>query len=115
DRVKIRVTLNLVDNPILWADIKDYPEFKGFKGGNQGTNFSASQEEYNTLLKMQNKLDFSWVETHKGIVEYLKLKKNSQPELIELLKEAGCRSFNDRDEDNNMIPLEVLDHFTFFC
>src|SRR5699024_6927 len=52
DRIKIQITHNLVDNPILWTSIRDLPEFKDFKGGNQGTNFRASEEEYETLLRM---------------------------------------------------------------
>src|SRR5699024_4570136 len=52
DRIKIQITHNLVDNPILWTSIRDLPEFKDFKGGNQGTNFRDSEEEYETLLRM---------------------------------------------------------------
>lgn len=51
-RVKIKVVKNLADNPVLWKDIKDNPIFSNFKAGNQGTNFSATEEEYNSLLKI---------------------------------------------------------------
>lgn len=50
ERVTIRILKNLVDDPILKSDIDDDPVFSEFKGGNQGTNFSASQEEFETLL-----------------------------------------------------------------
>lgn len=50
ERVTIRILKNLVDDPILKFDIDDDPVFSEFKGGNQGTNFSASQEEFETLL-----------------------------------------------------------------
>lgn len=47
--VKIKVTSYLADDPVLWADIKELPEFQHFKAGNQGTNFSATKEEYETI------------------------------------------------------------------
>ncbi len=51
DRVKIRITKNFVDDPILWKDLKDNPVFSNFKAGNQGTNFRATEEEFNALLE----------------------------------------------------------------
>ena len=39
---------------------------------------------------------YSWVNTHKGIVEYLSTKEDSQQELINLLKRLGITGFNDR-------------------
>ena len=50
ERVTIKILKNLVEEPILWSDIKDDPVFIEFKAGNQGTNFSASQKEFDTLL-----------------------------------------------------------------
>ncbi len=58
---------------------------------------------------------FSWVQTHKEIVEYISGKKDSQKELIDLLKNAGATIFNDRDEEGSTIELEEIDPFTFFC
>lgn len=52
NRVKIQITHNLVDNPILWSDLRDLPDFKDFNGGNQGTNFSATKEEYDTIIML---------------------------------------------------------------
>ncbi|MDX1760917.1 MAG: AAA family ATPase [Christiangramia sp.] len=49
ERVKIRVTDNFGDNPVLWSAIKDLPGFSNFKAGNQGTNFSASRSEYEEI------------------------------------------------------------------
>lgn len=48
-RVKIRITNYLADNPVLWEEIKELPEFSNFKAGNQGTNFSATKEEFETI------------------------------------------------------------------
>lgn len=58
---------------------------------------------------------FTWIKTHRGIVNYLKEKQDHQGELIELLKSVGAEGFNDRDAEGNLIPLSVIDPFTFFC
>ncbi len=58
DRVKIEITNNLADNPLFWSNIKDRSEFANFKAGNQGTNFTATEEQYNTLLKMATQPEF---------------------------------------------------------
>jgi 5-methylcytosine-specific restriction endonuclease McrBC GTP-binding regulatory subunit McrB len=55
----LRITHNLFGNPILWATIKDYEEFANFKAGNQGSNFKATEEEYNYLEQFAtNQKDF---------------------------------------------------------
>ncbi|MFL0354750.1 EVE domain-containing protein [Xanthomarina sp. GH4-25] len=54
DRVKIKITKYLADTPILWDDIKHNPVFSNFKAGNQGTNFRATEEEFNALLNWGN-------------------------------------------------------------
>ena len=58
---------------------------------------------------------FTWVQTHKQLVEYLSGKEGEQKELIKLLKESGATMFNDRDESGNIVDLEEIDPFTFFC
>lgn len=50
----IKITHNLFQNPILWDAIADYDEFAEFKAGNPGSNFSATKEEYDTLLELTN-------------------------------------------------------------
>ncbi len=52
DRVNIRITHNLSKNPILKSQIENNDELKNLKGGYQGTNFKATQEEYNAILKL---------------------------------------------------------------
>lgn len=62
------------------------------------------------------KEDFSWVETHKQLTEYLKTKENNQNELIQLLKSVGIGPFNDKSiEGGHDIELTEIDPFTFFC
>ncbi len=60
-------------------------------------------------------IKYSWVETHKKIVEYLSSNRNSQKQLIQLLKDIGVTEFNDKDSNNNTIELDEIDPFTFFC
>ena len=52
ERVQIKIIKNLVEDPILWKDIKEHPTFLNFKAGNQGTNFSATEAEFNALLHL---------------------------------------------------------------
>lgn len=50
----IKITHNLINNPILSEQIRKAKGFENFKGGTQGTNFTSSQEEYNLILNMIN-------------------------------------------------------------
>lgn len=52
DRVSIEIEHNLADEPILWEEIKELPELAELKVGNQGTNFTATEKEYNTIKNM---------------------------------------------------------------
>jgi hypothetical protein len=57
-KANIEITHKLLDNPILWEYIKDNEDLKDLKVGNQGTNFTATRKEYNTLLKLvENRSD----------------------------------------------------------
>lgn len=62
------------------------------------------------------KNDFTWVETHNELVQYLRTKEHNQIELIDLLKSVGIDPFNDKlEEGDNFVDLEEIDPFTFFC
>jgi len=56
-KVNIEITHNLINKPILKARIDSVKELEGLKAGNQGTNFSASKEQYDCLLKMADSSD----------------------------------------------------------
>lgn len=58
---------------------------------------------------------YSWVNTHKQIVNYLSQQKENQVELIQLLKGIGITAFSDIDATGNQIDLSEIDPFTFFC
>ncbi len=49
-RVKIKITHNLANNPITKEQIESEAELADLKVGNQGTNFVATKEQYDTLL-----------------------------------------------------------------
>ena len=62
------------------------------------------------------KEEFSWVQTHKQLTEFLKTKENSQNELIQLLKSVEIGPLNDKTGDGEHdIELNEIDPFTFFC
>lgn len=54
-RVSVEIEHNYFNDPILKEKITNNVAFKGFKGGSQGTNFSATKEEYDTMIKLKNK------------------------------------------------------------
>ena len=59
---------------------------------------------------------FSWVQTHKELTEFLSTRKNSQQEIIQILRSVGIGPLNDKAESGNTyIDLEEIDPFTFFC
>lgn len=60
--------------------------------------------------------NFSWVKTHKQLVQYLLTKEDSQKDLVSLLKSVGITPFNDKaNYGEHDIELEEIDPFTFFC
>ena len=46
----IKITHNFFNNPILKSEIEDNPNLQNLKTGLQGSNFNATEEEYNELL-----------------------------------------------------------------
>lgn len=48
----IKITHNLIDNPLLWSKIKGTQGLENLKVGNQGTNFSATKNEYKTIYNL---------------------------------------------------------------
>lgn len=62
-----------------------------------------------------SKKGYTWVQTHKELVEYLLTKEDDQKGLINLLKSVGITRFRDIDVDGSEFELEVIDPFTFFC
>lgn len=72
-KAKIEITHNLVYNPINKSVIDSYESLKHLKVGFQGTNFSATKEEYETILAL----------TNSNITgEYESIKKELDPEKL---------------------------------
>ena len=82
DRVQIEIEQNLASNPILWETIKSDNAFANFKVGSQGTNFSATEEEYETLIDISDD-DVSGV--YQSVIKLLDQKKLEQ--YLSVLKE----------------------------
>lgn len=60
-KADIKIIHNLVANPILHEEITEIEELGELKVGNQGTNFSATEEEFKIFLTMaQNKNNKSY-------------------------------------------------------
>lgn len=53
-KVDIKITHSFFNNPILKDSITQAKEVENLKAGNQGTNFTATKEEYNYFSKMIN-------------------------------------------------------------
>lgn len=51
-QVSIRIDQDLSDAPVTWARLKEVPAMVGFKAGNQGTTFSATEEQFDTIKEM---------------------------------------------------------------
>jgi 5-methylcytosine-specific restriction protein B len=59
---------------------------------------------------------FTWVKTHKDLIQFLIKNEHSQKKIIELLKSVGVGPFNDKSIlGGHDIELEDIDPFTFFC
>ena len=61
--------------------------------------------------------NYTWVKTHKELVEKLKGYKDRQTELIDLLEESGVEDYTliDEDKDGQRVRLSEIDPYTFFC
>ena len=63
---------------------------------------------------------FPWIPIYKELASTLLEYRARQDELIDILREAaseGCKvvSLKDKDPDGNVVPLTVVDPFTFFA
>lgn len=65
ERVFLKINYNLFNQPILKSELENHTWFSKMKVGSQGTNFTATKEEYESILKLiakMNKLiiNISW-------------------------------------------------------
>ncbi|SEV90939.1 McrB family protein [Kaistella antarctica] len=61
DRTGIKIIENFSANPLLWKDLKLNSILSSLKVGNQGTNFTATKEQFDEILRIsqlnQNKMN----------------------------------------------------------
>ena len=76
-RVRIRITHNLVSNPITKDQISSFDELSKLKVGLQGTNFSASEVEYKTLLRLAETLKNKYSITRDSILKAIEIIDNN--------------------------------------
>lgn len=95
-RVKIKITNNLSNNPISKDEIENISELKELKVGNQGTNFSATEDEYSTLLELINSRGSSF---EKLISQFNKSDFNNY---IQFLREI-LEKFNLKQGDERLV------------
>lgn len=95
-KAEIKIIHNLVDNPILKEEIQNIEELKDLKIGNQGTNFAATEDEYNSLLELINSRESSF----KKLISQLNKKDFSN--YIDFLKEL-IRKFNLTKGDERLV------------
>ncbi|MGO4820578.1 MULTISPECIES: AAA family ATPase [unclassified Flavobacterium] len=65
ERVFLKIDYNLFSQPVLKTVLENHPWFSKMKVGSQGTNFTATKEEYKSILKLISKmnkliLNISW-------------------------------------------------------
>lgn len=54
ERVEVSIEKSYIDNPILADSIRNVRLFSSFKGGNQGTNFTATKDQYEYFSTNKN-------------------------------------------------------------
>jgi 5-methylcytosine-specific restriction enzyme B len=58
---------------------------------------------------------FSWLRTHKELVQKLHRMRDRQTELIDVLLRVGINGLHDETKPGKRKQLDVMDPFTFFC
>jgi 5-methylcytosine-specific restriction protein B len=75
-RVRIKITNNLVSNPITKDQISSFEELSALKVGLQGTNFTATEVEYKTLLRLAENQKKKYAITRESILKSIELIDN---------------------------------------
>lgn len=112
----LKVTHNLLDNPLTKEDLSKYPTLRDLKVGFQGSNFSATKEQYEAILKiMQTKSStrywlyspgesaFKWEEFYAEGVMALgwdigDLKKLTKDDMVKILQDQSGTSGSKKND-----------------
>lgn len=109
-RVKIVIDHNLTDTPVLRDMITEDAVFKDFKGGNQGTNFTATKAQYDAMLGFVNANSSNAYTNVKKVLHQRKL-QSFLALLRNYLKEHNIQpndsriSFNVWEKENRLVFL----------
>ena len=57
ERVFLKIDYNLFNQPILKEELENHTWFSKMKVGSQGTNFTATKEEYESIIKLISKMN----------------------------------------------------------
>jgi 5-methylcytosine-specific restriction protein B len=76
----------------------------GFKIVDKGAGFKNGLEN-----------NFTWVNAHYQIADWISTYESKQNELVSILREIGVTVTADMDDDGEEIELSEIDPFTFFC
>lgn len=109
-RVKIVIEHNLSDNPVPWEWVKENADFEDFKGGSQGTNFTATKAQYDAIVSFVNSNSSNAYASVKKVLHQRKL-QSYLSFLRNYLKEHNIQpndnriSFNVWEKDNRLVFL----------
>lgn len=119
DYVEMSIDSNFVNSPISKEILLSLPEFNGFKGGNQGTNFTATKEQYDTIQFIagfsKEELEFISSLKENGTESEIRL----HFEMIDLFIEAKNLKKNDKrlvfstPKNNQGITVSVNQRYIF--
>jgi len=57
-RIDLKITHNLIDNPVLKPEVNQDERLSDLNAGNQGTNFTATKEEYEAFVELSESAGF---------------------------------------------------------
>jgi 5-methylcytosine-specific restriction protein B len=110
ERVELRIDFNLSETPIFKDELLALPEFENFKGGNQGTNFTATKEQFEKIKHIHLLKKSTLQET--DFNNYLKLINRKQQVIFQGAPGTGksylAEIFAKYLTDNQTKQLEVI-------
>lgn len=110
DRVDLEIKYNFSDQPIFKDQLFSLPEFSSFNAGKQGTNNTATREQYDKILMLywENRL----LQTLKEVADRKKIEwffnlSDKIVEDLDLLTEDPRISFTTPKNDKNRIAVTI--------
>jgi len=99
DYVDLKITHNLTYKPILKNELLSLPEFSDYKGGNQGTNFTATKEQYEKILFLSSLND-----DEKKLINYISYINDIQSVKFHFkMIDTFIDQFNIKEDDKRLV------------